>query len=160
MFVESSKKSGRTDLLKFEIDTGSNPPFKSQPYRVSGAEGEVMESEIQQYLDLGFIRESCSPWASPVLMIRKTDGGIRFCIDYHRLNSVTFKDYYPMPLIDVILDVLGDVRLFSTMDIAFGYWNVPMHEYSIAKTAFTCKYRLYEWLVISGCVMQCLHSKD
>ncbi|OWZ24444.1 LOW QUALITY PROTEIN: hypothetical protein PHMEG_000515 [Phytophthora megakarya] len=80
MFVESSKKLGRTDLLKFEIDPGNSPPFNSQPYRVSEAEGEVMESEIQQHLDLGFIRESRSPWASPVLMIRKPDGGIRFCI--------------------------------------------------------------------------------
>ncbi|OWZ12495.1 hypothetical protein PHMEG_00014332, partial [Phytophthora megakarya] len=76
------------------------------------------------------------------------DGGIRFCIDYRRLIAVTVKDCYPMPLIDDILDVLGDARLFSTMDIASGYWNVPMHEDSIAKTGFTCKYGLYEWLVM------------
>ncbi|KAE8879464.1 hypothetical protein PF003_g36339 [Phytophthora fragariae] len=148
LFAESSKKPGRTDLLKFEIDTGDNRPIKQQPYRVSGAEGEVMEAEVEEYLDLGLIRPSNSPWASPVLMIRKPDGGIRFCIDYRRLNAVTVKDCYPMPLIDDILDVLGDARLFSTMDIAFGYWNVPMHENSVAKTAFTCKYGLYEWLVM------------
>ncbi|KAE9147360.1 hypothetical protein PF006_g7962 [Phytophthora fragariae] len=148
LFVESSKKPGRTDLLKFEIDTGDNRPIKQQPYRVSGAEGEVMEAEVEEYLDLGLIRPSNSPWASPVLMIRKPDGGIRFCIDYRRLNAVTVKDCYPMPLIDDILDVLGDARLFSTMDIASGNWNVPMHENSVAKTAFTCKYGLYEWLVM------------
>ncbi|KAE9346821.1 hypothetical protein PF008_g8105 [Phytophthora fragariae] len=148
LFVESSKKPGRTDLLKFEIDTGDNRPIKQQPYRVSGAEGEVMEAEVEEYLDLGLIRPSNSPWASPVLMIRKPDGGIRFCIDYRRLNAVTVKDCYPMPLIDDILDVLGDARLFSTMDIASGNWNVPMHENSVAKTAFTCKYGLYEWLVV------------
>ncbi|KAE8955109.1 hypothetical protein PR003_g33268 [Phytophthora rubi] len=107
-----------------------------------------MEAEVEEYLDLGLIRPSNSPWASPVLMIRKPDGGIRFCIDYRRLNAVTVKDCYPMPLIDDILDVLGDARLFSTMDIASGYWNVPMHENSVAKTAFTCKYGLYEWLVM------------
>ncbi|KAE9165774.1 hypothetical protein PF005_g29467 [Phytophthora fragariae] len=148
LFVESSKKPGRTGLLKFEIDTGDNRPIKQQPYRVSGAEGEVMEAEVEEYLDLGLIRPSKCPWASPVLMIRKPDGGIRFCIDYRRLNAVTVKDCYPMPLIDDILDVLGDARLFSTMDIASGYWNVPMHENSVAKTAFTCKYGLYEWLVM------------
>uniref|UniRef100_H3GAE4 Reverse transcriptase domain-containing protein n=1 Tax=Phytophthora ramorum TaxID=164328 RepID=H3GAE4_PHYRM len=107
-----------------------------------------MEAEIQQYLQLGIIRPSISPWASPMLIIRKPDGGIRFCIDYRRLNSVTVKDCYPTPLIDDVLDVLGDAQLFSTMDIASGYWNVPMDEDSIAKTAFTCKYGLYEWMVI------------
>ncbi|KAE9105420.1 hypothetical protein PF007_g13706 [Phytophthora fragariae] len=97
MFVESSKKPGRTELLKFEIDTGDSKPFKQQPYRVSGAEGEVMEAEVDQYLEMGFLRPSHSPSASPVLMIRKPDGGIRFCIDYSKLNAVTVKYCYPMP---------------------------------------------------------------
>ncbi|KAF0724018.1 hypothetical protein Ae201684_017218 [Aphanomyces euteiches] len=107
-----------------------------------------MEAEINQYQDLGLIRPSKSPWASPVLMIRKPDGSIRFCIDYRRLNKVTVKDSYPMPRIDDLLDVLGRAKLFSTMDIASGYWNVPMAKESIEKTAFTCKYGLYEWLVM------------
>ncbi|KAF0712282.1 hypothetical protein AaE_012068, partial [Aphanomyces astaci] len=107
-----------------------------------------MEAELNQYLDLGLIRPSKSPWASPVLMIRKPDGSIRFCIDYRKLNSVTVKDSYPMPRIDDLLDVLGRAKLFSTMDIASGYWNVPMSQGSIEKTAFTCKYGLYEWLVM------------
>ncbi|KAE9270721.1 hypothetical protein PF001_g28685 [Phytophthora fragariae] len=148
MFVESSLKPGRTDLLEFSIDTGAHPPIKQRPYRVSNAEGDVMEAEIQQYLELGIVRPSTSPWASPVLMIRKPDGGIRFCIDYRRLNAVTIKDCYPMPLIDDILDVLRGAKLFSTMDIASGYWNVPMHAGSVEKTAFTCKYGLFEWLVM------------
>ncbi|KAE9200610.1 hypothetical protein PF004_g18959 [Phytophthora fragariae] len=118
MVVDSSKEPGRTDLLQFEIDTGNSAPIKQQPYRVSLAEGEVMEAEIQKYLELNLIRPSNSPWASPVLMIRKPD--------------------------DDILDVLSDAQLFSTMDIASGYWNVPMHPYSVSKTAFTCKYGLYE----------------
>ncbi|KAE9082005.1 hypothetical protein PF007_g22439 [Phytophthora fragariae] len=148
MFVDSSKEPGRPDLLQFEIDTGNSSPIKQQPHRVSLAEREVMEAEVQQYLELNLIRPSNSPWASPVLMIRKPDGGIRFCIDYRRLNAVTVKDCYPMPLIDDILDVLGDAQLFSTMDIASGYWNVPIHPDSVSKTAFTCKYGLYEWLVM------------
>ncbi|OWY91949.1 hypothetical protein PHMEG_00039236, partial [Phytophthora megakarya] len=95
MFVETSMKPGRTDLLEFSIDTGDNAPIKQQP-----------------------------------------------------LNAVTIKDCYPMPLIDDILDVLGNAKLFSTMDIASGYWNVPMAEDSEGKTAFTCKYGLFEWLVM------------
>ncbi|KAE9032775.1 hypothetical protein PR003_g9600 [Phytophthora rubi] len=148
MFVESSKKPERMDLLKFLVDTGDSPPMKQKPYRVSYAEGEIMEAEIQQYLELGYVLESNSPWASPVLMIRKPDGGIRFCIDSRKMNAVTVKDCYPMPLIDDILDVLSGSKLFSTMDNSSGYCNVLMHEDSIAKTAFTCKYGLFKWLVI------------
>ncbi|KAG3191391.1 hypothetical protein PC128_g10968 [Phytophthora cactorum] len=148
LFVETSKKPGRTELLKFSIDTGTHLSIKQPPYRESKAEGDVMESEIQEYLDLGLIRPSTSPCASPVLMIRKPDGGIQFCINCRKLNAVTMKDSYPMPLIDDILDVLGNAKLFSTMDIASGYWNVPMDPDSVEKTAFTSKFGLYEWRVI------------
>ncbi|KAH9099772.1 hypothetical protein Ae201684P_018782 [Aphanomyces euteiches] len=126
IFVDSSKAPGRTHLIEFSIDTGNKPPIRSVPYRTSKAEGDIMEAERIQYLDLGLIRPSKSPWSSPMLMIRKPDGSIRFCIDYRKLNSVTVKDSYPMPRIDDLLDVLGRAKLFSTMDIASGYWNVPM----------------------------------
>ncbi|KAH9142693.1 hypothetical protein AeRB84_013249 [Aphanomyces euteiches] len=76
-------------------------------------------------------------------MIRKPDGSIRFCIDYRKLNDVTIKDRYPMPRVDDLLDVLG-----KSMDVASGYWNVRMEEESIPKTAFVCKFGLYEWLVM------------
>ncbi|KAH9078114.1 hypothetical protein Ae201684P_019215 [Aphanomyces euteiches] len=148
IFVDTSKAPGRTHLVEFSIDTGDSAPIRSAPYRTSKAEHDIMEAEINQYQDLGLIRPSKSPWASPVLMIRKPDGSIRFCIDYRRLNKVTVKDSYPMPRIDDLLDVLGRAKLFSTMDIASGYWNVPMAKESIEKTAFTCKYGLYEWLVM------------
>ena len=107
-----------------------------------------MEAEIKQYLELGLIRPSSSPWASPVLMIRKPDGSIRFCIDFRKLNDVTIKDRYPIPRVDDLLDVLGNAKYYSTMDVASGYWNVKMDERSIEKTAFTCKFGLYEWLVM------------
>ncbi|KAH9092368.1 hypothetical protein LEN26_018453 [Aphanomyces euteiches] len=107
-----------------------------------------MEAEIRQYEDLGLIRPSTSPWASPVLMIRKPDSSIRFCIDYRKLNDVTIKDRYPMPRVDDLLVVLGKSKYFSTMDVASGYWNVRMEEESIPKTAFVCKFGLYEWLVM------------
>ncbi|KAG3101773.1 hypothetical protein PI125_g14368 [Phytophthora idaei] len=135
-------------MLRFGIDTGDSLQIEQQPYRVSLAEGEVMEAEVSQYLDLKLTRPSTSPWDSPVLTIREPDGGIRFCIDYRKLNAVTVKDCYPMSLIDDILDVLGDAELISTMNIASGYWNVPMEEDSIPKTMFTCEYGLYEWLLM------------
>ncbi|KAH9084275.1 hypothetical protein LEN26_020965, partial [Aphanomyces euteiches] len=148
LFVTTSKAPGRTDRIRCTINTGDATPIKSAPFRVSQKEGELMEAEIQQYLDLGLIHPSTSPWASPVLMIRKPDGSIRFCIDYRKLNDVTIKDRYPMPRVDDLLDVLGKSKYFSTMDVASGYWNVRMDEKSIEKTAFICKFGLYEWLVI------------
>ncbi|GMF34419.1 unnamed protein product [Phytophthora fragariaefolia] len=75
IFVETSMKTGRTDLLEFSIDTEDSDPIKQRPYRVSQAEGDVMKSDIQQYHELNLIRSSSSPWSSPVLMIRKPDGG-------------------------------------------------------------------------------------
>ncbi|OWZ11919.1 Retrovirus-related Pol Polyprotein from transposon 412 [Phytophthora megakarya] len=105
-----------------------------RPNRVSKVEGDVMEAALGQYLDLGVIKPSVSPWVSSVLMIRKPDGGVRFCIDYRKRNAVTIKD--------------SKAKLFSTMGIASGYWNVPMDPDSIEKTAFTSKFGLYEWLVI------------
>ncbi|OWZ06356.1 hypothetical protein PHMEG_00021399 [Phytophthora megakarya] len=117
-FSRSNLSEKRMELFQAELDRLN---------RIVCQEPKVMESEIQQYFDLGFIRKSHSPWASPVLMIGKPDGGIRFCIDFRRFNAVTVKDCYPIPLIDDILDVLGDARLFSTMGIASGYWNVPKH---------------------------------
>ncbi|KAG3093213.1 hypothetical protein PI124_g10092 [Phytophthora idaei] len=110
-----------------------------------------MEAETQWYLENGFIRPPNRPWASSMLTIRKPDGGIRFCIDYRKLNAMTVKDCYPMPLIDDILDVLGDAQLLSTMNIASGYWNISLENGSIPKTAFTRKYRHYEWLEIWRC---------
>ena len=148
VFVSSSKAPGRTKLLKFEIDTADHKPVRNNPYRISQHESEIMEKEIDQYLKLGLIRPSQSPWSSPVLMIRKPDGGIRFCIDYRKLNNITIKDSYPLPRIDDLLDVLGGAKYFSSMDIASEYWNVPMKEESIPKTAFTCKFGLYEWVVM------------
>ncbi|KAH9132025.1 hypothetical protein AeRB84_021442 [Aphanomyces euteiches] len=148
IFATTSKAPGRTDRIKCTINTGNAAPIKSAPYRVSQCEGELMEAEIRQYEDLGLIRPSTSPWASPVLMIRKPDGSIRFCIDYRKLNDVTIKDRYPMPRVDDLLDVLGKSKYFSTMDVASGYWNVRMEEESIPKTAFVCKFGLYEWLVM------------
>ncbi|KAH9081378.1 hypothetical protein LEN26_021318 [Aphanomyces euteiches] len=148
IFVTTSKAPGRTDRIKCTINTGNAAPIKSALYRVSQREGELMEAEIRQYEDLGLIRPSTSPWASPVLMIRKPDGSIRFCIDYRKLNDITIKDRYPMPRVDDLLDVLGKSKYFSTMDVASGYWNVRMEEESIPKTAFVCKFGLFEWLVM------------
>jgi hypothetical protein len=82
------------------------------------------------------IQPSKSPWASPVVLVGKPDRSTRFCIDYRKLNGMTVKDSYPLPRIDKALDDITGQKYFSTLDLASGYWQVPMDEASREKTAF------------------------
>ena len=88
-------------------------------------------------LEQGVIEPSASPWSSPILLVRKKDGSIRFCIDFRKLNSVTRKDAYPLPRIDECLESLGGSRWFFTLDLASGYWQCEVAEADRPKTAFS-----------------------
>ena len=83
--------------------------------------------QLQRMLEQRVIQPSSSPWASPIVLVRKKDGSLRFCVDYQSLNSVTKPDCFPLPSIDDMLDQLGNMRYFSTLDLASGYWQVKMN---------------------------------
>ena len=92
------------------------------------------------------IRLSNSPWALPVVMVRKKEGSLRFCVDFRQLNATTVKDAHPLPRIDDLLNALHGARWFSTLDLKSGYWQVPINESDNAKTAFrTSSGQLYEF---------------
>ena len=97
----------------------------------------------------GVVRPSCSPWASPMVLIRKKDGKWRFCVDYRKLNSVTERgDAFPLPRVDATLDSLAGSKLFTTLDLASGYWQVEVLEEDKSKTAFPTPYGLFEFNVM------------
>ena len=93
-------------------------------------------AQVQQMLTSGVIRPSNSPWASPVVMVKKTDGSLRFCVDFRQLIETTIKDAHPLPCIDDLLDALHGVRWFSTLHLKSEYWQVPIMERDTEKTAF------------------------
>ena len=94
------------------------------------------------------IRPSSSPWSSPIVLVRKKDGSLRFCVDYRKLNSVTKADTFPLPRMDDILDQLGGYKFFSTLDLKSEYWQIRVHPDSQEKTAFATHQGLYQFKVM------------
>ena len=129
---------GRTNLVKHHIKLTDPIPFKEAYRRIPSQMYDEVKAHIQEMLDFGAIRPSNSPWASAIVLDRKKDGRLRFCIDLRRLNSRTVKDAYSLPKIESILDSLLGAKIFSTLDLKAGYWQVEMAEECKAYTAFTC----------------------
>ena len=135
------------------IDTEEAQPKQVPPRRTPLAARHEIATQLKRMQDQGVIQPSCSPWASTVVLVRKKDGTMRFYIDYRQLNKVTKPDVYPLPRISDLLDQLGKA-VFSTLDLAAGYWQVQMHPDSQQKTAFTTNHCLFEFRVMPlGCKM-------
>ena len=93
----------------------------------------------------GIVQPSSSPWVSPVILVPKKDGKVRFCVDYRRLNAATKKDVYPLPRIKDIPDTLGQTQYFTTLDLTAGYWQIPLDPTSHSKSAFTTHCDVHEF---------------
>ena len=102
---------GYTTILIHEIITGNSTPVKQHPRRIPFGHRDKSERQIADMLDKGIIRESTSPWSSPIILVTKKDGEMRFCTDYRKLNSVTIGQAHPLSRVDDILDSLGDAQL-------------------------------------------------
>ena len=96
----------------------------------------------------GIVEPAASPWASNVVLVKKKDGSLRFCVDYRRLNAITYKDSYPLPLIDNCLSALSGASWFSTLDLRAGYYNIPIAECDRDKSAFITRTGCYRFTVM------------
>ena len=95
-------------------------------------------------MKMGVIEESNGPWASPVVLIPKPDGSIRFCVDYRRLNDVTLPDAYPLPRVKDLIDKIGQAKYLTKIDLSRGYWQVPMEDNSIPISAFVTSHGQFQ----------------
>ena len=148
VFATSTADLGRTDKLNHHIDTGNAPPVRQPVRRVAPTQREEIRKLLGEMLKKGIVEPSTSPWASPIVLVKKKDGSTRFCVDYRKLNDVTRKDAYPLPRIDATLDTLHGSQWFSTMDLLSGYWQVEVDESVRPKTAFCTTEGLFQFRVM------------
>ena len=121
-----NNKPGRTSMASHHIELKPGAkPVKLFPYRVNPEKADLIAKEIEIMKNLGVIEDSQSPWASPVVILPKPDGSIRFCIDYRKVNDLTVPEPYPMPRIDDLIDRIGSAKYLTKIDMSRGYWQVP-----------------------------------
>ncbi|MDO9013470.1 MAG: RNase H-like domain-containing protein [Polynucleobacter sp.] len=140
--------SGKAQNVEHHIDTGKARPIHSVPYRAGPHISNLQKKTVDELLKDGVIRPSSSPWTSPVVMVSKKDGSMRFCVDYRKLNALTKRDQYPLPRIDDVLESLGNAKYFSTLDLTSGYWQIRVFDEDKEKTAFTTQFGIFEWNVM------------
>ena len=151
LFAHQNLDVGHTDIAEHKIrlkDETHQSPIALRPYRHSQADQLEIRKQTTVLKAKGLIRDSNSPWSFPVTLANKKDGTKRLCIDYRRLNAVTIDEREPMPLISDVIDRLSKCKVFSTLDIAWGYWHVPVHPDSRPMTAFITADGHYEWTVM------------
>lgn len=136
IFANIPEKLGCTTLVEHCIKTKSEP-IKQRFYPISPALQKIVNKELDEMLQQEIVQPSSSPWSSPIVMVRKKDGSYRFCVDYRKVNQVTERDAYPLPLVTSTLDKLRDANYLTSLDIKSAYWNIPVEKESRKITAFT-----------------------
>ena len=123
-------------------------PVQIRQYRLTPREREELESKVQAFIEQGWIEPSISPWCSSVLFVPKPGGKLRFCVDYRRVNAVTETDRHPIPQQEEILDRLQGGEIFSSLDLASGFYQMGITKDSRGITAFPTPFGLYQWRVM------------
>ena len=136
MFSTDITDLGNCDLFKYCINLADNEPFKEPHRRIPPALFQEVQERILEMLEAGAIRPSKSSYSSNVVIVRKKDGTIRFCVDFRKLNSKTIKDAYAIPRPEETLHLLASAKYFTKLDLRSRYWQVEVKEEDIPKTAF------------------------
>lgn len=145
VFAAHDKDFGCTNAVQHQIPTGVAPPTHERYRPVPPKLYAALRILLQGILYSGVIVESSSPWAAPIVLVRKKNGTLRFCVDYRKLNSITHKDAFPLPRIEESLTCLKKVAWYSTLDLASGYWQVEVAPEDQEKTAFSTAVVLYQF---------------
>lgn len=142
------EKPGRETTVKHDIilQPATSPQRKS--YRVPERLMGTLREELDVMLLLAVVEPSSSDWCSPVVLVPKREGTIRFCIDFRQVNTLSKVDPYPMPRIDDLVECLGKAKYISTIDLSRGYWQVPLKERAKEITAFLTPFDLYHFRVM------------
>lgn len=144
-FALSMDELGKTPICEMQIKLLDDSPVTYKPYRLPYCERIVVRDLINQLLENNIVTESNSPYASPIVLVKKKNGENRLCVDYRALNKKTVKDSYPMPVIDDQLDRLNGKRYFTSLDLKSGYYQIPMSRESRHLTAFVTPDGHYEY---------------
>ena len=148
VFSKGPQDLGHTEVIQHRINTQDAVPIRQPPRRLPLAKQREAGQAIEEMKRDGVIEPSVSPWAAPIVLVRKKDGSTRFCVDYRKLNNVTRKDSYPLPRIDDTLEALSGATWFSSLDLKSGYWQVGVHPEDREKTAFTTGRGLWQFRVM------------
>lgn len=135
-FSSGLKDLGFTNTTEMVIELDDNEPVVYRPYRMSYAERLLVRDMVTEMVDSGIVRESSSSYASPIVLVQKKTGEKRLCVDYRALNRKTKKEHYPLPRVEDQLDLLAGNTMFTSLDLASGYYQIPVSESSRDKTAF------------------------
>ena len=140
-----SSLPGRTDRIQHDIKLLTSEPKRTEGYSIPYKTRSVMKTEIQDMLDLGVIEPSVSPYSSPIVLVPKKNGSVRFCIDFRKLNKVTEFDAEPVPNKEQIINGMSGHKYFTKMDLSKGYWQVGLTERSKPLTAFETPRGLFQF---------------
>ena len=142
-FTEIPEKAS---VIEHKIDLTYDCPIRCKPYPLPYAKRGEIREEIKSMMDTGVVREFSSPYASPLVVVKKKDGSNRMCVVYRKLNLVTVADPAPMTTAEDLFGKLGKCQYYSTIDLSKGYWQIPVAEEDIHKTAFLTPNDCYEFL--------------
>lgn len=145
VFAQHDLDFGHATKIQHHIKLKDETPIKQRPRPIHPRDYEAVKKHLKTLLDAGVIRESESPFSSPIVVVRKKNGDVRLCVDYRKLNLQTIKDSYALPNLEESFSALAGSKWFSVMDLKSGYYQIEMNESDKPKTAFVCPFGFWEF---------------